>query len=389
MIIDLGPGAGRDGGRLVAAGNVNDLKKVPDSITGACLDGHPRKITSRLRPYRRLPAVKVTGARARNLKGIDVQFPLGSLICLTGVSGSGKSSLLKETLYKGLGRYLRKDTKPTAGRCRRISGWKRLGRVLEVDHSPIGRTPRSVPASYVGFLDDIRKLFALTPESRIRGYTPGRFSFNVSGGRCETCKGQGRPKIAMSFLPDVYVPCDACEGRRFNRDTLTIVYKTKSIADVLDLTFAEALRFFSAVPAIRRAVQFVCDIGLGYLRLGQPSPTLSGGEAQRMKLARQLAKPGNGHTLYIMDEPTTGLHLSDIQHLLDVIQALVDAGNTVAVIEHNMEVIKAADYIIDLGPEGGEAGGCVVATGSPPELLKHYRSSHTARHLKKYLEKGG
>ena len=388
LIIDLGPGAGRDGGRLVASGSLSDLKKVPVSITGAYIDGKPRKITSRLRPYREFPAIKITGARARNLKNLDVQFPLGSLICVTGVSGSGKSTLLKETLYKGLSGYLHKKANPRAGRCRRISGWKRLGRVLEVDHSPIGRTPRSVPASYVGFLDDIRKLFAMIPESRVKGFTPGRFSFNVAGGRCEACKGQGHPKVAMSFLPDVYVPCEVCEGSRFNRDTLAVLYKKKSIADVLDLTFAEALRFFSAVPAIRRAVQFVCDIGLGYLRLGQPSPTLSGGEAQRIKLARQLAKPGNGHTLYIMDEPTTGLHLADIERLLDVIQVLVDAGNTVAIIEHNMEVIKTADYIIDLGPEGGEAGGRVVATGSPPELLKRHRRSHTAKYLKRYLENG-
>jgi excinuclease ABC subunit A len=337
-----------------------------------------------LRPYRKLPAVKVTGARARNLKNINVQLPLQRLICLTGVSGSGKSSLLKETIYKGVRNRLLKKQLP-AGTCRNISGWKHLSRVLEVDHSPIGRTPRSVPASYVGFLDDIRKLFAMTPASRAAGYKPGRFSFNVSGGRCEACKGQGHPKIAMSFLPDVYIQCEVCAGSRFNRETLAVLYKGKSIADVLDLTFAEALQFFSAVPFIRRAVQFVCDIGLGYLRLGQPSPTLSGGEAQRMKLARQLVKPSRGQTLYILDEPTTGLHLSDIQRLIDVLQALVDAGHTVAVIEHNLEVIKAADYIIDLGPEGGDAGGRLIASGSPVELLKHRKKSHTARYLNQYL----
>jgi excinuclease ABC subunit A len=383
-IIDLGPGAGQQGGRLVVAGTLDDLKQTATSVTGACLDGHPRKITSCLRPYRKRPAVKVTGARARNLKNINVQLPLQRLICLTGVSGSGKSSLLKETIYKGVRNRLLKKELP-AGTCRNISGWNHLSRVLEVDHSPIGRTPRSVPASYVGFLDDIRKLFAMTPASRAAGYKPGRFSFNVSGGRCEACKGQGHPKIAMSFLPDVYIPCEVCAGSRFNRETLAVLYKGKSIADVLDLTFAEALQFFSAVPFIRRAVQFVCDIGLGYLRLGQSSPTLSGGEAQRMKLARQLVKPSRGQTLYILDEPTTGLHLSDIQRLIDVLQALVDAGHTVAVIEHNLEVIKAADYIIDLGPEGGDVGGRLIASGSPVELLKHRKKSHTARYLYKYL----
>jgi excinuclease ABC subunit A len=386
-IVDLGPGAGEEGGQVVACGKLADLKKVPSSVTGASFDGHPHRITSRLRPYKEHPLLKVLGAAEYNLKGIDVDFPLGTLICVTGVSGSGKSTLLKETVYKGV-RNLLLRTRRDAGRCKGIEGWKALDRVLEVDHGPIGRTPRSVPASYVGFLPEIRKFFALTPESRARGYKPGRFSFNVALGRCEACKGHGSLKVAMSFLPDVYVHCEVCEGGRFNQETLDITYKGKTISEVLELTFVEARNFFSAVPPIRRAVQVVCDVGLGYLRLGQPSPTLSGGEAQRIKLAKELAKPSRGRTLYILDEPTTGLHLADVSRLARVLQALVDQGNTVAVIEHNMEIIKEADCIIDLGPEGGDEGGEVVAAGSPLELLAHSNGSYTARYLKRYLENG-
>jgi len=386
-IIDLGPSAGENGGQVVATGKLADLKNVSTSVTGALLDGHPKKITSRLRPYKKLPMVTVKGAVANNLKGIDIDFPMGCLIAITGVSGSGKSTLLKETLFKGLRNRLLNQRQP-AGECKTIEGWKHLKRVLEVDHSPIGRTPRSIPASYIGFLSDIRKLFAMTPTSRVRGYRPGRFSFNVNEGRCDDCKGQGRPKVKMNFLPDVYVTCEVCQGKRYNKETLAVQYKGKTIFDVLEMTFAEATRFFAAIPNIKRAVQFVCDIGLGYMCLGQPSPTLSGGEAQRIRLAKQLVKQSNGHTFYILDEPTTGLHLADVQLLINVLQELVDEGNAVAVIEHNMEIIKEADYIIDLGPEGGDAGGRLVASGSPKELLKFTRTSHTARCFQKYL-KGG
>ena len=386
-IVELGPGAGQNGGEVVAVGSLADLKAASASTTGACLTDGPRGLSSRLRPCGRQPRISVRKARMNNLHRIDVDFPAQRFIAVTGVSGSGKSSLLKETLFRGLRRRLSGGTgRSGPERCGDIRGWRIVDRVLEVDHSPIGRTPRSVPASYVGFLDPIRKLFAETPESRLRGYRPGRFSFNTSGGRCEACKGQGRPKVAMSFLPDVYVPCDVCAGTRFNSETLNVTYRGKNIAQVLSLTFAEALDFFSAVPRIRRAVRVVCDIGLGYLKLGQPSPTLSGGEAQRIKLAEQLVRPAGGHTFYMLDEPTTGLHLSDIRHLSRVLQNLVEAGHTVAVIEHNLELIRAVDHIIDLGPEGGEAGGRLVATGSPRQLIKNPGQSHTARHLKKYVE---
>jgi len=383
-IIDLGPEAGREGGQLVACGSIGDLKKTPGSITGLSFASHPRRITSRLRPYKAFPRVKVWGATEHNLKEIDVEFPLGSLICITGVSGSGKSTLLKDVLYKGLhNRLLQKEGK--AGLCKVIKGWEPVNRVLEVDHSPIGLTPRSVPISYIGSLSEIRALFSMTPGARARGYRPGRFSFNVPGGRCEACKGHGSIKVEMSFLPDVYITCEVCEGNRFNRETLDIAYKGKSIGEVLSLTFEEALAFFSAVPRIRKALRVVCEIGLGYLALGQPSPTLSGGEAQRIKISKELARTSRGHTLYILDEPTTGLHMADISTLIQVLQALVTKGNTVAVIEHNMEIIKEADYIIDLGPDGGEKGGYVTATGSPVEIINNGRKSYTADYLRRYL----
>jgi excinuclease ABC subunit A len=384
-IIDLGPGAGQEGGQVVASGKLANLKKVAASVTGVSFNGHTHTITSRLRSYGNRPHLKVLGAVKHNLKGIDVDFPLGTLICITGVSGSGKSTLLKETLFKGIRNRLQRKKNET-GHCKDIRGWKELDRVLEVDHSPIGRTPRSVPASYVGFLSEVRKLLAMRPDSRARGYQPGRFSFNLTGGRCEACKGHGSLKVAMSFLPDVYIRCEVCEGQRFNRETLDVIYKGKNISEILELTFEEAASFFAAVPSIRRAVQVVSDIGLGYLRLGQPSPTLSGGEAQRIKLAEELAKRTRGRTLYILDEPTTGLHLADVESLVNVLQALVDQGNTVAVIEHNMEIIKEADYIIDLGPEGGDEGGRVVASGSPVDLLANPNGSYTAQYLRKYLK---
>jgi excinuclease ABC subunit A len=383
-IIDLGPGAGGAGGRVVASGKLEDLQKIPASVTGASFNGRPHAMSSHSRSYVHLPVLKVRGAAEHNLKNIDVAFPLGVLICVTGVSGSGKSTLLKETLFKGTSDLLGGRTR-NRGAWKSIEGWEVLDRILEVDHSPIGYTPRSVPASYVGFLTHIRKLLAMTPDARARGYQPGRFSFNTAGGRCEACKGHGSVKVEMSFLPDVYVRCEGCNGRRFNQETLDITYKGKNIAEILDLTFEEASAFFLAVPAIRRAVKVVCDIGLGYLRIGQPSPTLSGGEAQRIKLAEELSKPTRGKTLYILDEPTTGLHLADVKNLVNVLQSLVDLGNTVAVIEHNMEVIKEADYLIDLGPEGGEGGGKLVAAGSPAELLARADGSYTARYLRKYL----
>jgi excinuclease ABC subunit A len=384
-LIDLGPGAGRDGGQVVAAGSLKDLKKNAASVTGAFFNGrHSRKLTSRMRPYREQKRISIGGASANNLKGIDVDFPIGTLICVTGVSGSGKSTLVKETLYKGVRNRLSRNGGPD-GPYRTLEGWNFIDRVLEVDHTPIGRTPRSVPASYVGFLSDVRKLFSQVPEARARGYDPGRFSFNVKEGRCEACKGHGSLKVEMSFLPDVYVHCEVCNGFRFNQETLAVRYKGKTMADVLSMTFREAEAFFSAVPAVRRAVRFFCDIGLDYLQLGQPSPTLSGGEAQRVKLAKELARPSGGHTLYVLDEPTTGLHLSDVQKLVNVLQVLVDAGNTVVVIEHNLQIIRAADYIIDLGPEGGDSGGRVVVCGNPLEVVARSNGSHTARYLRKVL----
>ncbi|MBW2367383.1 MAG: excinuclease ABC subunit UvrA, partial [Deltaproteobacteria bacterium] len=383
LVIDLGPGGGQHGGEVVAMGKPSEIKQVKRSTTAAWIDAQPHGNGSRLRNYKRAPKVTVSGASANNLKKIDVEFPLGVLMAVTGVSGSGKSTLVKHTLFQVVQNKLLNRTDP-AGRYRKMKGWEQIGRILEVDHSPIGKTPRSVPASYVGFLTDIRNLFSQVPEARVKGFEPGRFSFNVVGGRCENCKGQGRPKVAMSFLPDVYVPCDVCGGARFNTETLSVRYRGLTIAQVLELTFDEASDFFSAVPTIRRAMELICEIGLGYLKLGQPSPTLSGGEAQRIKLARQLVKSNNGHTVYVLDEPTTGLHPDDVQRLVGVLQKLVDRGNTVIAVEHNMSFVLATDYIIDLGPEGGFKGGKIVATGSPKELVDSSNQSPTIGSLRKW-----
>jgi excinuclease ABC subunit A len=370
----------------VAAGSPAAVAAVAESVTGAHLRQLKRPVTSRRRPVRGVAAIGIRGASAHNLQAVDVDIPLATLVCVTGVSGSGKSSLLKETLYKGLRLLLNGGQLP--GHCRSLTGWQQIARVLEVDHSPIGRTPRSVPASYVGFLNLIRDLLAATPLARSRGYRPGRFSFNLAEGHCPACKGHGSLKTSMSFLPDVTVHCEICDGRRFTPETLEVRYKGRNIAEILEMTFTEAADFFAAVPKIRKAVRVVDAIGLGYLRLGQPSPTLSGGEAQRIKLAEQLARPADGDSLYILDEPTTGLQRADVLKLIAVLQALVDSGNTVAVIEHNLEIIKAADWIIDLGPEGGDGGGRVVAAGSPDEILAAASVSHTARCLQRDLSPG-
>ncbi len=384
-VIDLGPGAGDRGGTVVVCGTPAEVAAHPASVTGRFLSAVAQDAKRPSRRIRKKDSLTVREARANNLQGVTVEFRLGMLIAVTGVSGSGKSSLLKETLYRGL--QARIDGQGAGlTTCAAIDGWESVKAVCEVDHSPIGRTPRSVPATYVGIMDPLRRRFALTPAARARGYTPARFSFNADGGRCEACRGQGHPKVEMSFLPDVHVACAVCGGTRFNAETLAVTYKGKTIAEALDMTFAEAEDFFAAVPEIRQTAAFISAIGLGYLRLGQPSPTLSGGEAQRIKLARHLARPGSGHTLFILDEPTTGLHGADVQRLVDVLQRLVDAGNTVAVVEHNLDLIAAADWVIDLGPEGGDGGGRLVFAGTPEALAAARKRSHTGLFLKKHLD---
>ncbi len=382
-VVDIGPGAGEHGGEVVYSGSVKGLLKRRTSLTGKYLSG--RK-TIPVPEKRRAPSeakLSIKGARENNLKNLDVDIPLGCFVAVTGVSGSGKSTLVNAILLRSLMQQIYSSKIPP-GLHKSISGLENLDKVIDIDQSPIGRTPRSNPATYTGVFDAIRKLFAQTNESKVRGYQPGRFSFNVAGGRCETCSGDGTLKIEMHFLPDVYVPCEVCKGARYNRDTLEILFKGKSIADVLNMPIEEALEFFANQPPIARHLQTLVDVGLGYVRLGQPAPTLSGGEAQRVKLASELAKRSTGHTIYLLDEPTTGLHFEDIRRLLTVLSRLVDQGNTVLVIEHNLDVIKTADWIIDLGPNGGDAGGTVVATGTPEELAAT-AASHTGRFLSKVL----
>ena len=381
-VIDMGPAAGVNGGRVVAQGTPRQIKETPESLTGDYLSGKRRILvpTERRQPERWL---KIIGARANNLQNIDVDIPLGVLTCFTGVSGSGKSSLVIETLYKALAQRLHR-TRVKAGPVKEILGLEQLDKVIDIDQSPIGRTPRSNPATYTGVFTDIRELFAQLPEAKIRGYKPGRFSFNVKGGRCEACSGDGIIKIEMHFLPDVYVQCEICKGARYNRETLEVKYKGKSIADVLDMTVNQASRFLETIPKINSKLETVRDVGLGYIKLGQSATTLSGGEAQRVKLAKELGKRATGRTIYILDEPTTGLHFADIHKLLEVLNRLVEAGNTVVVIEHNLDVIKTADYIIDLGPEGGSLGGTVVTSGTP-ESVAASPDSHTGIFLQKQL----
>ena len=384
-IIDIGPAAGAHGGELVAEGKLQDIINCSRSLTGDYLSGRKRiGLGSRRRKYNLRKCVEVRGAAEHNLKEIDVKFPLGVFVCVTGVSGSGKSTLVNQVLLAALRRRLY-GSREHPGKHKSILGITQVDKVIQIDQSPIGKTPRSNPATYTGALDEIRKLFAKTREAKIRGYKAGRFSFNTKGGRCEYCKGQGTMIIEMHFLPDVYVTCQQCKGKRYNPETLEVTYKGKNIADVLEMRIEESLEFFENFPTVIRLLKMLNDVGLGYVQLGQPSTTLSGGEAQRVKLAAELGKAATGHTLYVLDEPTTGLHFADIHNLLNVLQRLVDMGNSVVVIEHNLDVIKMADYIIDLGPEGGEAGGTIVATGRPEEIIKS-EVSYTAKYLRKKLE---
>ncbi|KWZ72614.1 excinuclease ABC, A subunit [Winkia neuii] len=384
-IVDIGPGAGEGGGHVVYSGPVKGIEAAKGSLTGDYLAGRRKiEVPEARRKFDKSSKLSVHGARENNLKNIDVDFPLGLFTAVTGVSGSGKSTLVNQILYQSLARTLNR-ARTVPGRHKSISGMEQLRKVVHVDQSPIGRTPRSNPATYTGVWDSVRKLFAETPEAKVRGYGPGRFSFNVKGGRCETCKGDGTIKIEMNFLPDVYVACETCHGARYNRETLEIRYRGKTVADVLNMPISEAVTFFEAIPRISRYLQTLVDVGLGYVRLGQSATTLSGGEAQRVKLASELHKRSNGKTVYILDEPTTGLHLEDIRKLLLVLQGLVDKGNTVIVIEHNLDVIKSADWLIDIGPEGGEGGGTIVATGTPEQVAAN-EASWTGRYLKPLLE---
>ena len=384
-IIDIGPGAGVHGGNIMAQGTAEEIKKVPESITGQYLSGRRKiEVPKTRRKALKSKCIEVKGAVEHNLKNIDVKFPLGVFTCVTGVSGSGKSTLVNEILYKSLAQKLNgANEKP--GKCKQVKGIENIDKIINIDQSPIGRTPRSNPATYTGVFDEIRNIFAETNEAKLRGYGKGRFSFNVPGGRCESCQGDGVHKIEMHFLPDVYVPCEVCKGKRYNHETLEIKFKGKTISDVLDMTVEEALEFFDKVPKIKNKMQTLYDVGLGYIKLGQSSTTLSGGEAQRVKLATELSKRATGKTLYILDEPTTGLHIADVHKLVDIIQRLVDTGNTAIVIEHNLDLIKTCDHIIDLGPEGGERGGEIVVVGTPEQVCKNEKS-YTGMFLKKYLK---
>ena len=383
QIIDIGPGAGVHGGNVMAQGTAEEIKQVKGSITGDYLSGRKQIHVPSKRRKGNKKCIEVVGATENNLKNISVKFPLGVFTCVTGVSGSGKSTLVNEVLYKNIAQQLNgASEKP--GKCKQIKGLDNIDKIINIDQSPIGRTPRSNPATYTGAFDLIRDIFAGTNEAKMRGYEKGRFSFNVSGGRCESCNGDGVHKIEMHFLPDVYVPCEVCKGKRYNRETLEVKYKGKNIADVLDMTVEEALGFFENIPKIKNKIQTLYDVGLGYIKLGQPSTTLSGGEAQRVKLATELSKRATGKTLYILDEPTTGLHIADVHRLVDILQRLVDTGNTIIVIEHNLDLIKTADHIIDLGPEGGDAGGEVIAVGTPEQICKNEKS-YTGKFMKRFV----
>lgn len=382
-IVDIGPGAGVNGGRVVAQGRLEDIMNSEESLTGQYLSGQKTIPVPKVRRKGNRSFLRIKGAKQHNLKEIDVDIPLGTLTCVTGVSGSGKSTLVEEIIFPRLMQHLH-GSRMRPGEHREILGMDMIDKVVNIDQSPIGRTPRSNPATYTGTMDGIRELLAGTPEARIRGYKPGRFSFNVRGGRCEACAGDGIIKIEMHFLPDIYIPCEVCKGKRYNRETLEVRYKGKNIADILAMTVSEAVEFFEPVPKVHRRLKVLEDVGLGYMTLGQPAPTLSGGEAQRVKLAAELSKRATGKTLYILDEPTTGLHKEDVRHLLEVLNRLVDAGNTVLVIEHNLDIVKAADYIIDLGPEGGDAGGYVVAAGTPEEICR-VPQSYTGQFLREVL----
>ena len=381
VIVDVGPGAGAEGGHILSVGSIEEIERNPQSLTGAYLSGRQFIAIPKHRKKGR-STLSVIGAKANNIRGVDVDIPLGAFTCVTGVSGSGKSTLVNEVVVKALNQYLHHQ--PAGGTYGRVKGAEALDKMVVIDQSPIGRTPRSNPATYTGAFDQIRELYSQVPEAKMRGYTPGRFSFNVKGGRCEGCQGDGIVKIEMHFLPDVSVPCEGCHGKRYNAQTLEVKYKGKSIADVLAMRVDEAAELFSTIPRIANKLKTICEVGLGYIQMGQPATQLSGGEAQRIKLATELSRRATGRTFYVLDEPTTGLHFADIHKLLEVLQRLVQMGNTVLVIEHNLDVIKTADYVIDLGPEGGDKGGTIVATGTPEDVAAN-PASHTGRYLKAVL----